>query len=110
MQKVTFVLLQLLSNLWKDDARWQANVEANVAWGYTLAMGGADGVAEDGEMVLEDFASDELEFVAEGEVQVYDFAGSIEEEERFYGRDEQVYKDKATGRFWLMYREDIDSF
>jgi hypothetical protein len=41
---------------------------------------------------------------------VYDFAGSATEEERFYGRSEQVYKDKETGRYWLMWRDDIDEF
>jgi hypothetical protein len=103
MQTVTFVLLQLLTSLWQDDENWQANVrDSGLEAGYTLATDG-----DAGEMVTQDFACDELEFA---KAAVYDFAGSATEEERFYGRDEQVYRDKATGRLWLMWREDIDEF
>ncbi len=100
----TFVMLQLLSSLWTDDARWQANVAATVAGGYTLADEAGEGNN------TRDLRCDELEFVEEGTVQVYDFMGSSEEDERFYVKDIVVYKVKATGELCVMWYEDIDSF
>jgi hypothetical protein len=97
--KLEFVLLTLLGDLWKDDARWQANVRENgVQRGYTLA-------SEEDDYVTEKFASDELEF-AEGKM--YNFMGSEHEQESFYPRDDQLYKDKATGRIWAKWHDDID--
>ena len=102
----TFALLTLLLDLWKDDERWQANVRGSgVAEGLTLSAEEDD---EDVEAVQKDFACDELEFV--DDKVVYDFMGSEHEQERFYNRDEQVYRDKATGRYWLMYYDGMEAF
>ena len=100
----TFVMLSLLSDLWKDDARWQANVRNSVDDGYTH-------VDEEGEgKNTRDLRCDELEFVEDGTVQVYDFMGSEHEQESFYGRDIVVYRVKATGELCVMYSEDLDGF
>jgi hypothetical protein len=102
--KKTFVLLQKLSELWADDTRWQANVQASgLADDYTLI-----GDEDSGELVVEDYAADELEFVADGVVHIYNFMGGDGEEESFYGCDEVVYKVKATGDYCVMWREGID--
>ena len=101
----TFIMLQLLSSLWQDDERWQENVANSVANGWTLATDG-----DDGEMLTRDLRCDELEFVEDGTVQVYDFAGSATEDERFYGKGVVVYKVKATGEYCVMYTEGIDEF
>lgn len=103
MQKTQqFVTLQLLSSLWADDARWQENVRNNVAGGYTLAYD------EDvGELQVQNLTAGEVEF-AEEDVVVYDFAGSMNEDERFYAKDVLVYKVKATGDFCVLYYDGID--
>jgi hypothetical protein len=103
--KRTFAKLQRLDSVWTDDARWLQNVANSAADGYMFA---AD--EEDGNFVTRDFACDELEFVADGEVQVYDFAGSEYEEERFYERDIVVYKHKLDGGYWVMHYENIDAY
>lgn len=103
MQKTQqFVTLQLLSSLWADDARWQENVRNNVAGGYTLAYD-----EDAGELQVQDLTAGEVEF-AEESVQVYDFVGSVNEDERFYAKDVLVYKVKATGDFCVMYYDGID--
>lgn len=100
----TFVMLKLLSSLWADDARWQANVAATVADGYTHT----DEAGEGGN--TRDLRCDELEFVEDGTVTVYDFMGSNNEDERFYAKDILVYKVKATGEYCAMWYEGIDEF
>jgi len=102
--QVTFVLLQLLTSLWIDDEQWQANVRKNgLEHAYTIATDG-----DDGDLVARDFDSDELDFVTD--VAVYDFAGDANSDERFYKRDVQVYKDKLTGRFWVLHTDNILDF
>jgi hypothetical protein len=105
-QKRTFVKLVALNTLWQDDARWQANLrDSGVEEGLTFATDNGD----DGEMVLQDFACDEMCFAGD-EHKMYDFAGSATEQERFYGRDIVLYTDKATGNLWALWQEGMDEF
>ncbi len=105
MAKRTFVMLTKLTKLWTDDKRWLKNVRDSVgSKGYTLSSG------EDDEGGTRELRCDELTFVREGSVKVYDFMGSEHEEERFYERDIVVYKVKATGEYCVMWYEDIESF
>lgn len=108
--KKSFVMLVLLSDLWKDDPRWQANVADNIpdseSDGFTMKMDGEDG---DGEPLMQEFACDELEFVGE-EVTMYDFAGGEMEAERFYPKDVVIYRVKATGELCVMDSEGLYEF
>lgn len=84
----------------ESNARWLRNVHnTGVAEGYTYA--GDDGYDSD------EFACDEMEFA---DVKVYNFMGSAYEDERFYERDIVTYKHKATGDYYVLYEEDLDSF
>jgi hypothetical protein len=96
-------MLQLLSALWQDDARWQANVRDSVGDGYTLAMN-----EDESGYKTREFAHGEL-MLADTNLRMYDFAGSATEDERFYGRDETLYEDK-DGNIWVMYYDGIDEF
>ena len=96
-------MLQLLSALWTDDARWQANVADSVGDGYTLAMN-----EDESDYVRKEFAQGEL-MLADTNLRMYDFAGSATEDERFYGRDETLYEDK-DGNIWVLWYEGIDEF
>ena len=103
--KRTFVKLQTLASLWTDDASWQGNVRSTgVAMGLTIATDN-----EDCNPVTQEFTADELELAA-FEVQMYDFAGSVDEPERFFARDEMIYVDKATGNYWAKDSEELYEF
>jgi len=101
LDKVTFVQLTKLADLWTDDARWQANLRnTGVQDGYTLA----DETEVEGDPI-QDFALSEMQAVTD--VKVYNFIGDGETggDERFFERDEQVYLHTATNTLWLMWYE-----
>lgn len=106
--KRTFVLLQLLTAVSYEDetaeekARWLSNLTCSgVADGYTYA-----GVED---YTREDFDCNELEFADES-IQVYNFMGSANEEERFYVRDIVVFKHTGTGNYYVLDRDDLEEF
>lgn len=99
-----YVQLCKLTDLWKDDARWQANVQASgVAEGYTWAVDEDDWVTAELNMV-------ELQLAEQ--VTVYDFMGSMHEEERFYPRDmtEHVVLQDSEGKLWVRYVDNMEAF
>ncbi len=100
--KLNFVKLQLLTSLWPDDADWVENVRSSVGEdGYALTQD------EEGEAEEQEFSCDELEFVEDGSVRLYNFMGGPGEAERFYNRDDVVFKDKAAGNYWVLYTDDV---
>lgn len=107
--KKTFVMLTLLSSLWKDDKRWQANVrhciDNSSTDGWTLAIDD-----DRGEPVQRDYSCDLLEFVDSDAVTVYDFAGSEGEPERFYAKAVLVFRVKATGELCVLDSDDLYEF
>jgi hypothetical protein len=53
------------------------------------------------------FSANEVEFVAEGEVDLYVFCGSAYEEERFYNKDAFIVKERATGDYYALVTDEL---
>ena len=80
-------------------ARWKANVLNSVgSEGYTMD----DGVGDD--WVTEEFSTDEIEFAT---ADCYNFMGSAYEQERFYGADWIVVREKATGDLYAYLTDEM---
>lgn len=104
MEKRNFVKLCKLQDITyeldtaEDKARWVANVLNSVGEnGYGLADA-------DGEMIVREFSTDEIEFVT---VDCYYFIGSAFEQERFYAQDWITVREKATGDLYAYETEEI---
>ena len=83
----------------EDKARWKSNVlDAVGENGYWLA---ADA---EGEMIVKQFSTDEIEFVT---VDCYYFMGSAYEQERFYAQDFITVREKATGDLYAYETQEI---
>lgn len=82
----------------EDKARWVANVLNSVGEnGYGLADA-------DGEYIVRQFSTDEIEFV---ELDCYYFMGSATEQERFYAQDFICVMEKATGDYYAYETQEI---
>ncbi len=95
-----YVQLCKATEMWPEDARWQANAKA---WctdgkneGYIIA-------GEDTDEITALFYAADLEETA---YKMFDFMGSPGEDERFYVRPETLYKD-AKGVVWVKYNENL---
>ena len=104
MEKRNFVKLCKLQDIdyemetAEDKARWVANVLNSVGEnGYGLAD-------EDGEMIVKQFSTDEIEFVT---VDCYFIMGSATEQERFYAQDFITVREKATGDLYAYETQEI---
>ena len=83
----------------EDKARWVRNVLDSVGEdGYSLAA------TVDGEMIVKQFSTDEIEFVT---VNCYFIMGSATEQERFYAQDFITVREKATGDLYAYMTEEI---
>ena len=83
----------------EDKARWERNVLESVGEdGYSLAA------TVDGEMIVRQFSTDEIEFVT---VYCYFFMGSATEQERFYAQDWITVREKATGDLYAYETQEI---
>ena len=83
----------------EDKARWVRNVLESIGKnGYSLA---AD---VDGEMIVKQFSTDEIEFVT---VNCYFIMGSAYEQERFYAQDFITVREKATGDLYAYETQEI---
>ncbi len=83
----------------EDKAKWVRNVLESVGEdGYWLA------VSDDGEMIVRQFSTDEIEFVT---VNCYFFMGSATEQERFYAQDFITVREKATGDLYAYETQEI---
>lgn len=103
--KKHFVRLELLQNLFADEAEHEAWVE-NV---LTSVGSEGYGIATDaeGDVDVVQFSCDELEFE---DVAVYDFMGSAYEQERFYVKEIVTFKHKATGEYYVLNADDLFEF
>ena len=83
----------------EDKAKWVRNVLDSVGEdGYWLA------VSDDGEMIVRQFSTDEIEFVT---VNCYFIMGSATEQERFYAQDFITVREKATGDLYAYETQEI---
>ena len=105
MEKRNFVKLCKLLDITyemdtaEDKAKWVRNVLDSVGEdGYWLA------VSDDGETIVRQFSTDEIEFVT---VDCYYFMGSATEQERFYAQDFITVREKATGDLYAYMTEEI---
>lgn len=96
--KRNYVQVCKLNTLWADDARWQRNVE-NTGVGEDYALW----VKDDWEYTVQEL--DDSKLVEDGGT-LYGFAGSKDEEERFYALDAQVYAAE-DGTYWVEERDEV---
>ena len=99
--KKTFVRLENLLDVTYEGetaeqrAQWLRNVQnSGVAEGYTYACDD-----EAGDYYYADFSTKEIDFV---DVEVYDFMGSENTDERFYRRDAVTVRCLATGDYYIL--------
>ena len=104
MEKRNFVKLCKLQDITYEmdsaetQARWVANVLNSVGEnGYGLADA-------DGEYIVREFTTDEIEFVT---VDCYFIMGSATQQERFYAQDFITVREKATGDLYAYETEEI---
>lgn len=82
-------------------ARWQRNVLNSV---------GADAYTFDADefgYVTQEFSADEVEFVEAGEVNLFAFMGSADEDERFYAKEAFIVCERATGDYYALSTEEL---
>jgi hypothetical protein len=83
----------------EDKARWERNVLDSVGTeGYWLAA------SDDGDYIVKQFSTDEIEFVT---VDCYFIMGSATEQERFYAQDFITVREKATGDLYAYETQEI---
>ena len=83
----------------EDKARWERNVLDSVGTeGYWLAA------SDDGDYIIKQFSTDEIEFV---DVNCYFIMGSATEQERFYAQDFITVREKATGDLYAYETQEI---
>ena len=83
----------------EDKAKWVRNVLDSVGTeGYWLAA------SEDGDYIVKQFSTDEIEFV---DVNCYFIMGSATEQERFYAQDFITVREKATGDLYAYETQEI---
>ena len=83
----------------EDKARWRQNVRDSVGTeGYWLAA------SDDGDYIIKQFSTDEIEFV---DVNCYFIMGSATEQERFYAQDFITVREKATGDLYAYETQEI---
>ena len=83
----------------EDKARWVANVLNSVGEeGYWLAA------SDDGDYIVKQFSTDEIEFV---DVNCYFIMGSATQQERFYAQDFITVREKATGDLYAYETQEI---
>ena len=83
----------------EDKARWKQNVlDAVGKNGYWLA------VDAEGEMIVKQFSTDEIEFET---VNCYFIMGSATQQERFYAQDFITVREKATGDLYAYETQEI---
>lgn len=82
-----------------DNVKWRSNVlNSGVSDGYCLAA------SADGDNIVKQFSTDEIEFV---NIECYNFMGSAYEDERFYAADWITVREKATGDLYAYETEEI---
>ena len=83
----------------EDKAKWVRNVLDSVGEnGYWLAA------SDDGDYIVEQFSTDEIEFAT---VNCYFIMGSAYEQERFYAQDFITVREKATGDLYAYETQEI---
>lgn len=85
----------------ENSAQWKANVTSS---------GVADGYAIDNDdsncLFTKEFTTDEIEFV---DLKCYNFMGSEDGPERFYGADWITVRERATGDMYAYLTEEIET-
>ena len=105
MKKEYVKLVKLIDNVYEEENeeminRWKRNViNSEVENGYCIDVRSDD-------IIVKEFDDNELDCVC---VDVYDFMGSIGEDERFYIKNVLVYEDNE-GNKWIENREDLFEF
>ena len=82
----------------EDKVRWVANVLNSVG---ENAYGLADA---DGEYIVREFSTDEIEFV---DLDCYNFIGNIGKDERFYEANWVCVMERATGDYYAYETQEI---